>query len=144
MPTKIPDDIKDRSNKMHSEVKTILDAATKYLQTDVSGPISFSFTHSAPTDILTEYERAQSICFIARYEALPIFKNVKIQEIDGKYHFGNYSEAHYVLNEYRPIIQNKKDSTYYKKLHKYCREKLLNDDPAKGLSIEINHKERVI
>lgn len=142
MPNELPEDIQAKFNAMHAEVDHILKLAHQHIKTDISGKISFKFTSSAPRDYFTDYERAQSICFIARYELLPIFENADIHMNNGKYFLKNYSEARYVLNEYRPIVQNEKDSIYYQKVHKLCREKLLNNDPSKGLSITVKHKDR--
>ncbi len=110
-----------------------------FQKTVISGRYSFHFKFSGGRDILTDFERAQSICFISRYESLPKFKKLKIAKINGKYVFENLWEARSVLNEYRPIIQNKKDSVYYCNVHKVCREKLLNTDSLKDLSITVNH-----
>lgn len=142
MSHKLPSHIKKKVDSLNSNVESIVNEAYGHLETDVSGPISLKYSISAPRDVLTDYERAQSVCFITRYEFLPVFEKVKVTEGNGNYYFGNYQEARFVLNEYRPIIQNKKDSVYFQKIHKFCREKLLNDDQTKDLSITAEHIDR--
>jgi len=72
---------------------------------------------------------------------LPKFQKVEITEINGKYYLRNYSFIRHLLNEYRPIIQNKSDSVYYQRIHRFCREKLINTDHSKDLMITVEHKE---
>jgi len=139
---KIPPKIKARVNELNEDVRQIIEIAHKELQTDVSGELDFRFITWAPKEILTDYERAQSVCFITRYNELPMFKRVLIEENNGSYYFGNIHEARHVLNEYRSIIQNKKDSIHYDRVHRFCRKKLLNNDPSEDLSIIVNHKDR--
>ena len=73
--------------------------------------------------------------------SLPTFKKFSAKEVDGKFFFGNVDEARYVLNEFRSIVQNKKDSIYYRRIHRFCRDKILNNDHSKDLSIIVNHKD---
>jgi len=138
----VPQEIQEKFDSINQDVERILEIAHNHLETDVSGEISFKYTISAPRDVLTDFERAQSVCFVTRYDALPTFKSVSIQEQNGRFYFGNFNEARYVLNEYRSIIQNKKDSIHYQKIHRFCRDKLLNDDHSKDLSIEVTHKDK--
>ena len=138
----VPLDISEKLDVVTQDIHRILEVANSHLVTDITGEINFTFTISAPRDVLTDFERAQSVCFVSRYEALPVFKKISITEDNGRCHFGNIHDARHVLNEYRSIIQNKKDSIHYQKIHRFCREKLLNDDHSKDLSIVVNHKDR--
>lgn len=57
----------------------------------------------APGDVLTDFERAQSISFVTRYEHLPNECRVKIVERDGQYHIGNLPFLRHALNDWRPL-----------------------------------------
>ncbi len=135
-------EIESKFDNIQEEIGSIVKMADDTLLTEVSGLISFEYQHSAIGDFLTDFERAQSICFVTRYETLPVFDKAKAIERNGKYFLGNYTFVRHVLNEYRPIIQNQKDSVYYKHIHRFCREKLINRNPSKGLSITIDHKDK--
>ncbi|NIA06148.1 MAG: hypothetical protein GWP14_00665 [Actinobacteria bacterium] len=136
-PQQLPAVIQEKFDEMHDEVGHVVNIAFQYLVTNIPGPIGFTYTSSAPMPLLTKYEQAQSVCFVTKYHCLPTFERADIREKNGTYSFGNSPEARYVLNEYRSIIQNRNDSVYYQKLHKFCREKLLNNDKQKGLSIMV-------
>lgn len=138
----LPKDIQDKINKVHADVDHRLAVAHRHLVTDITGNISFAFSISAPRDVLTEHERAQSICFVTRYDALPEFSRINVVRREEGLFVSNLTEMRAVLNEYRSIIQNKKDSIHYKHIHKFVRDKLLNEDDSKDLSITANHQER--
>jgi len=137
-----PVEIKEKFDRVTQDVDEILRIAHQHFKTDIDGQISFSFTISAPRDVLTDFERAQSVNFVTRFDSLPVFQEIKIREENGKYFLNNLDEIRHVLNEYRSIIQNKKDSIHFQQIHKFCREKLLNNDHAKDLSITVNHATR--
>lgn len=137
-----PKEIQDKLNEVSEEVERMLQIAHGHFETDISGPISFKYTISAPRDVLTDFERAQSVCFVTRYDALPVFEKINIVEEQGSYYFGNFHEVRYLLNEYRSIIQNKTDSIHFQHIHRFCRDKLLNNDHSKDLSITVEHSDR--
>ncbi|WP_028114878.1 hypothetical protein [Ferrimonas kyonanensis] len=134
--------IEEKLDIVRMDVDRIVALAHAHLKTDISGGISFRYEISAPRDVLTDFERAQSICFVARFDALPTIESVNVNEVNGKFYLNNVSEIRSALNEYRSIVQNKKDSIHYQKIHKFCREKLLNADHSKDLSITVNHESR--
>ncbi|WP_427981809.1 hypothetical protein [Agarivorans sp.] len=134
--------IEEKLEAVRVDVERIVSLAKAHLKTDISGGISFKYEISAPHEVLTDFERAQSICFVARFDALPTIASVDINEIYGKFYLNNFSEMRSVLNEYRSIVQNKKDSIHYQKIHRFCREKLLNTDHSKDLSITVDHENR--
>jgi len=117
----------------------ISENADTILVTKLSGEISLEYKSSAPLPLMTEFEKAQSICFITKYENLPVLDQPDIIEHDGNYHLGNVHFVRHVLNEYRPLVMNQKDSVYYSKIHKFCRDKLSNTDSSKGLSVTVLH-----
>jgi hypothetical protein len=50
------------------EIEQIMSHVFSIQQTSLDSRILFEFEHNGPTDILTDDERAMSICFISRYE----------------------------------------------------------------------------
>ncbi|NQZ85836.1 MAG: hypothetical protein HRU03_09010 [Nanoarchaeales archaeon] len=138
----IPVEIQNKFNTVFKEVENIIETANKNYKTKIPDTIRFQYEISAPRNVLTDFERAQSICFITRYDSLPEFTKGNIEEKNGFYYFDNYHDIRYLLNEYRCIIQNKKDSIYFQKINKFCRDKLLNEDHSKDLSIKVNHSEQ--
>lgn len=138
----LPDEIQKKLDASQAEVRGLIKEADLLQQTKLEGKISFSYRHSAPSDILTPFERAQSVCFITRYEHLPVLDSLDIAEIKGKYYLNNIPYIRHMLNEYRSIIVNVKDSIHYGKIHKFCYEKLSNKDPSRGLSITVKHEKQ--
>ena len=136
----IPETIKTKIADCENEARTIREEANKIQNTHIEGKISFRYTHSAPADLLTPFERAQSVCFITRYEYLPIVDTIDIVETQNKFYLGNIAYIRHALNEYRPIIMNVNDSVYYKTIHTFCHKKLDNKDATKGLSISVRHE----
>ncbi len=134
---KLPDDILKKLNAMKAEANGIIKCADTIKKIKHIKTVSFEYKHSAPKDILTKAERAQHVCFITRYEHLPELDTLDIFEKNGKYFVRNIPFIRHVLNEYRSIISNEKDSIYYNKIHKFCHLCLSNRDPKKGLSIAV-------
>jgi hypothetical protein len=137
---KLPDSVHLKISDTESEIKKIIEESYEVQKSNLTGKISFRYQQGAPMDILTTYERAQSVCFISRYESLPVFNGIETVEIKGKFYLNNISFIRHVLNEYRSIIDNQGDSIYYAKIHNFCYLKLKNRDPQKGLSITVNHE----
>jgi hypothetical protein len=136
----IPEPLQEKFEKLYAGIDQIIERGKEIQKTSLSGLISFKYESSVPRDILTEYERAQSVCFVTRYESLPVINDLSIAEHGDKYYLNNIDYIRHILNEYRAIIQNQSDSVYYQKIHRFCREKLINRDKSKDLVITINHK----
>jgi len=134
---KLPEPTKNRLLDTCKEIDIISEKAIEVMKTSISGKISFVFEQSAPIDILTPFERAQSVCFTSRYEHLPVLTKIDVFESNGKYFLKNIGMIRHLINEYRSIIANQRDSIFYSKIHKFCRDKLLNYDPSIGLSIKV-------
>lgn len=132
----IPVRIVARLNQIKDEASFLLEEATKIQITKLK-QIQFRYHQRAEKPILSDYERAQSVCFIAKYDSLPEFDGVFITEDDGGYRFENLNFMRHILNEYRPIIQNQNDSIYFNHIHKFVREKLINDDPSLDLVLDV-------
>ncbi len=139
VPEHIPVPLQNKFKELTAEVNQVVERAEKVRQTIISGSISLRYEAQIPRDVLTEHERAQSVCFVTRYESLPVLENISIGEYNGKFYVNNIDYVRHVLNDYRAIIQNKKDSVYYQKIHKFCREKLVNRDITRDLVITVHH-----
>jgi len=135
-----PESIKERLLSTYSEINEVFNEALAVQKTQLSGKISFKYEQSAPMDILSPFERAQSVCFIIKYEHLPTLENIDVSEYKGKFYLKNIDFIRHILNEYRPIVMNQNDSIYYAKIHKFCHEKLMNKNPSSGLSITVEHE----
>jgi len=137
----LPKSIQKKLNDILKQTNSIFDEADAKKKTEISGKIHFRYEQSAPKDILSDLERAQSACFISRYEHLPTLKNtLNIFEHKGKFFLKDIPFLRHMLNEYRSIICNQRDSVYYAKIHRFCYEKLMNKDKSKDLSIIVYHE----
>lgn len=132
--TGLPDDITKKIQRVEDEVLHIVEEADRVQRTQLSG-VSISYESDAPRDLLTDDERAQSICFITRYENLPVVVAPVIVEREGKHHLGNLGFLRHALNEYRSIIQNQDDSIHFQGIHAFCRQKMTNRDKSQDLVI---------
>jgi hypothetical protein len=132
----VPDKIIDRLKAIQQDANLTYQKACSVQVTKLS-KAAFQFTHSAPSDILTDDERAQSVCFITKYENLPEVEGVQIEKSGENFHVANIAFFRHILNEFRPIIQNQRDSIHYMNIHKLIREKLLLDDPHEGLVLAV-------
>lgn len=136
----VPKEIRVKIEKTQAEVHSIMGEANRALETKLDGKISLCYKHSAPSDILTSLERAQSVCFISRYEYLPILEAIDIVEVNGRFFLKDIGFIRHTLNEYRSIIMNQSDSIHFSKIHKFCYDKITNKNPSIGLSITVNHE----
>jgi hypothetical protein len=140
----LPSEIKNRLSSLQMEIEQIISHAFSIRQTSLDSRISFEFEHNGPTDILTDDERAMSICFISRYEHLPIYNAIEIVEKEGQFYIENIGELRYVLNEYRTIILNDRDSIFFHNINSFCRKKLMNNDSTTDLSINVRSESGAI
>src|SRR2546426_5563610 len=108
----LPERIQKRLEALQKEIDQVISGATGLLKTELPNPLQFEFKNSAARDVLTDYERAQSISFLTRFDHLPKDYKVEIVEREGAYFTGNMGFLRHVLNEFRPLIQNEKDSVY--------------------------------
>jgi hypothetical protein len=136
----LPEPAKSRLLQTYTETQQISDKANAILVTRLSGELSFTYEDSAPLPLMTAFEKAQSICFIIMYENLPTLNRLEIVERNGQYYLQNIGVLRHILNEYRPLVLNESDSVYFAKIHSFCRGKLKNKKPSKGLSVTVSHK----
>lgn len=133
----IPDRIKEKLNILYNEIDQIKSCAVKLIQTSIDESGLIRVANQTMSDFLSDYERAQSISFVSRYENLPELDSAKIIQHQGIYIIGNMTYIRHILNEYRSIIQNKGDSVYYQKVHNLCIKMLHQDDDRKGTKITV-------
>jgi hypothetical protein len=133
----LPFEIQKKLNALDEEVKEIISCAHSHLKTTINSKLSLKFSGQGGRDILTEYERAQAICFSIKYQSLPRFNNRLTieQHRQGKYFPKNIDSIRHILNEYRPLIQNQKDSVHYSNIHSFCLKKLSTQDNQQDLII---------
>ena len=139
----IPESLQGKFEDLQVEIDDVIKRAEKFRSTKIPGKFSFRYESSAPRGILTDYERAQSVSFVTRYESLPVVENVHIVEYGGLYYLSNIDFIRYALNEYRAIIQNRSDSVFYQNIHRFCRQKIINRDKSKDIVITVKHKTKV-
>ena len=123
----LPSALRDRLRKEDDEVRDIVKSAAANIQTKLPA-VAFSFTSSTAGDILTVEERAQSVSFITRYELIPTEVKVQLVERDSAWYIENFAALGHVLNDFRPLIQNKRDAVYHQNVHKGMPRSPLNDD----------------
>jgi len=138
----VPQRIKDRLSAIEADAAKMVADLERGLGNDLVGTISFKISGVGLKTFLNEFETAQSVSFVTRYEALPTVDGVKLRFADGQYLLANSDFIRHALNDYRSLIQNRKDSVYYQKIHKLCREKLRNRDPSKTIVVQVQHGER--
>ena len=134
----LPRRIQDRLGQLHQEVDAIIAKANTHFKTEVPRRIAFNMTsNSTSGDLITGYERAQSVSFVTRYEHLPDNLTVRLIEQDGAWQIGNFWELRHVLNDFRPIIQNQRDAVYYARVHNVWCQMLLRTNSTEGMVIRI-------
>lgn len=136
----LPESVQSKLNYVFNKVGRLSMRALE-LQTTEIGNVRFTFRHSALGDVLTDDERFQQTCFVTRYETLPVLNVIDIEHHNGKFYFKNFKFMRQLLNEYRTIILNEKDSIYYKKIHHFCFKSMSNSDPKQGLSIQVRNED---
>lgn len=139
--TQLPDPIRIRLAKLQEGIDQIISSAEALLETQLPGPIGFQFVNSAPRDVLTPEERAQSVSFVTRFEHLPSSQTVEIVQRQQRYSIANMAYLRCALNEFRPLIQNESDSVYYQNIHRVWYGMLTLDDPSQGTTIRVTDKQ---
>lgn len=137
--SKAPAHIQAKFDTVNRQIEAILEKGNRELTTELDGQIQLKYEISAPNVALTDFERAQSVCFVTKFESLPPSSAVNIVERKGAFYPSNIGYIRHVLNEYRPIVQNQDDSVHFQKIHSWCHLKL-GADPKKGLSITVKHE----
>jgi len=136
----LPAEVRTRLEQLRQEIDKILDAAMRHFATDIPNRIAFRLTGNSSAnwggDLMPQEERAQAISFVVRYEHLPIDVKVRLGKVDGEWHIRNLGELRHVLNDFRPIIQNQNDLTFYTNVNATVQKRLRRSDPAQGLRLQ--------
>ena len=140
--SELPDRIKEKLDLLHKGIKKIESHALGMIETTIDQPISLFIQNQTLTDFLSDYERAQSISFVSRYENLPSLEPVKIIYHQGNYFIENMTSIRHILNEYRSVIHNISDSVYYQNVNNLCFKMLQEDDYRKGTTIKIKTEKK--
>jgi hypothetical protein len=138
-PAVLPERIANRFKALALEVETVTSAANRELTTRIPDLISFRFENSAlDQDILSDYVRAQSVSFVARFEHLPADVQTRLIADDrDQWRIGNLWDLRQALNDFRPIIQNQSDSVYYQNVHNTWARLLRATDKSKGTVVRV-------
>jgi hypothetical protein len=132
----VPERIIKKLEQIKQEAEIIAFEAT-LIHTTKLKQIQFYFHQKAEKPLFSDFERAQSVCFVTKYDSLPTLEGIIVEEEAGKYYFKNLDFFRHMLNKFRPIIQNQKDSIYFQNIHKFIREKLTNTDPSINLVLDV-------
>lgn len=124
-----PQPLREKLAAFNEEIHALITKAESFLTTELIQPVQLSFSGKVfGRDIITDYERAQQISFVSRFDHLPDECPVYLQKVGDAFYISNISEIRHTLNEYRPIIINENDPVYYQKLHNFCATKLKNKE----------------
>jgi hypothetical protein len=140
----LPDRIAKRIALMRAEVEAIVATANAYRTTVLPDRISFEIRSAVlGRDILSDYERAQSVSFITRCEHFPLDVKVRlVTDTQGNWYIGNLWDLRQALNDFRPVIQNQSDSVFYQNMHNTWSKMLRQQDPSEGTAIRVHDRER--
>ena len=136
-PSELPSRIKEKLDLLEQGIQKIESHALGMIKTSINEPVSLFVQNQTMTDLLSDYERAQSISFVARFENLPNLVPFKIVNHQSNYFIGNITYIRHILNEYRSVIHNVSDSVYYQNVHDLCFKMLQENDYRKGTTINI-------
>jgi hypothetical protein len=135
---RLPTHVQNRLGDLDREVQDIITNAQRNFVTEIPRRLAFNMTSALGCgDLMTPYERAQSVSFVTRYEHLADNVQVHLVETDGSWRIGNLWVLRHVLNDFRPIIQNQRDSVYYARVHSTWFQMLRRSDPSQGLVVRV-------
>ena len=135
-PSDLPPRIKEKLHILKREIEQIETGALDNIKTSMNESISFLVQNETMQDLLSNYERAQTISFVARYEKLPYLNKISIIQNQGRFFLGNMPYIRNIINEYRSIIINESDSVYFQNVHNLCFKMLSQNNPGKGTTIK--------
>lgn len=137
---RVPEQIRERLRRLREEVDTICDTAMGNIVTDVPRMISYRVSGEASErwggDLMPAEERAQAVSFVVKYEHLPDDVKVIIGPVGNGWHIKNLWELRHTLNDFRPIIQNQNDLTFYANVNATIQKRLRRTTPADGLRLQ--------
>lgn len=113
----LPDSFKQKFNKMNQELETLLTEAEKEWTNPLAVKFRVALSSSAPKNILTEEEYACFHNFLLKFHDIPDFDKPEISYDGKEIKLLNEDLAKHIINEFRPIIFNQNDPTFYTRIH---------------------------
>jgi len=133
----IPRKILNKIATMNKEIEALLLQADAKLTKSFKYTFRFHLVNSAPLDILTKKERSAFLSFELKYRGTPNYVEPEVVTDGKEFHLANIDLARHVLNEWRPIIFNKKDPVYFGRVHNIIAKMLVRKHPSEGSKITV-------
>lgn len=135
----MPERIADRFRVIAEEVQKVIDEANQKIVTEIPERIAFRYESAVlDRDILSDYERAQSVSFVTRYDHFPanLETHFTVDE-KGKWWIANLWDLRQALNDFRSVIQNQSESVHYQNVHNTWYKALRQTDKSKGTVVRV-------
>lgn len=130
--------INRRINDTLNKTREIQKQSLTYQETFFGKGFYFVFQHSADSPLLSDFERALSVSFITKYDTAFMPDTINVKQGEGEnYYLSDIVYYRNLINEFRPVIKNYKDSIHFNNVHIFCRDKLLNREPNVGISVTV-------
>ena len=138
-PPAVPERIAKRFEAITADVQKAIDEANRKIVTTIPQKIAFSYESAVlDRDILSEYERAQSVSFVTRFDHFPDDLHTRIVVDDqSNWWIANLWDLRQALNDFRSVIQNQSDSIYYQNIHGTWVQALRQMDKSKGTVVRV-------
>ena len=138
VPPELPERIASRLRAIAAEVQKAIDEANQKIVTEIPGRSAFHYESAVlGRDILSDYERAQSVSFVTRFDHFPTGFETHFT-VEGKnWRIANLWDLRQALNDFRSVIQNQSDSVYYQNVHNTWYKALRETDKSKGTTVRV-------
>ena len=135
----LPERIASRFRVIASEVQKVVDEANQKIVTEIPERIAFRYESAVlDRDILSDYERAQSVSFVTRFDHFPANLETHFTTDDrNNWRIANLWDLRQALNDFRSIIQNQSDSVHYQNVHNTWYKALRQTDKSKGTVVRV-------
>lgn len=139
IPPAMPERITNRFRDIAAEVQKVVDEANHKLVTTTPERIAFRYESAVLNrDILSDYERAQSVSFVTRFDHFPATLETHFTVDDKcKWWIANLWDLRQALNDFRSAIQNQSDSVHYQNVHNTWYKALRQTDKSKGTLVRV-------
>jgi hypothetical protein len=138
-PPTLPERIAKRFEAISADVQKAIDEANQKIVTTIPEKIAFRYESAIlDRDILSEYERAQSVSFVTRFDHFPddLHTHIVVDE-QSNWWIANLWDLRQSLNDFRSVIQNQSDSIYYQYIHGTWVQALRQIDKSKGTVVRV-------
>jgi hypothetical protein len=128
-----------RACSVHGFEQKVVDEANQKMVTTIPEIIAFRYESAVLNrDILSDYERAQSVSFITRFDHFPATLETHFTVDDkGKWWIANLWDLRQALNDFRSVIQNQSDSVHYQNVHNTWYKALRQTDKSKETRVRV-------